>query len=268
MVSPSRERRYAFVYLLLTFNALATFVASAVVMRGWSTALFALFDISAIVWVAFAAGQALLWSATDASATRRGDPFVLALALGVALLPVPAASSALLTLLAGWVWYSAPPRSPLRRASAIFFSLTAFLLWGRIALNWGAGPLLTADARFVALIAETRSVGNAVFFADGTNFIIAPACSSLHGVSLAVILWTTVTQYFALRIDRRAWLTLAVAVLASIAVNGVRLAVIARNPHEFDYWHVGTGGALFGWVALAVTVGVVYKGIGRALRLA
>lgn len=264
----SRERRYAFVYLLLTLNALTTFVASSATTHGWVSALLSLFDVSAVVWVAFAAGLALLWNASDASTTRRGDGVALALALVVSILPVPAASSALLTLLAGWVWYLAPPQGPLRRASAVFFSLTAFLLWGRIALNWGAGPFLSADAAFVALIAETRSVGNAVFFADGTNFIIAPACSSLHGVSLAVILWTTVTQYFALRIDRRAWLTLVVAVLASIAVNGVRLAVIARNPHDFEFWHTGSGGALFGWVALAVTVGVIYQGIGRALRLA
>jgi exosortase/archaeosortase family protein len=267
-MSLSRERRFAFIYLLLTLNALATFVASAAVTHGWGPALFGLFDVSAVVWLAIAAGLALLWNAADASPPRRRDGLALALALVLALLPIPAASSALLTVLAAWVWFSVPKLSPLRRASAIFFSLTAFLLWGRIALNWGAGPMLTADAAFVALIAETRSVGNAVFFADGTNFIIAPACSSLHGVSLAVILWTTVVQYFALRIDRQAWLTLGLAVLASILVNGIRLAVIARNPHDFDYWHVGNGGALFGWIALAVTVSVVYKGIGRAARLA
>ena len=264
----SRERRYAFVYLLLTLNALATFVAAAVVVYGWTPALLALFDVSAIVWLAIAAGLALLWNAPGRSTVARGDGVILSLAVLAALLPVPAASSAAMTGIAAWVRWRSAPNSSLRRASTIFFSLTAFLLWGRIGLNWGAGPLLAADARFVALIADTRSVGNSVFFADGTNFIIAPACSSLHGVSLALILWTTVVQFFAVRIDARVWTTLALAVLGSIAVNGIRLAVIARNPHEFDYWHTGTGGALFGWVALTVIVAVVYKGVGRAPRLA
>jgi exosortase/archaeosortase family protein len=267
-VLQSRERRYAFVYLLLTVNALATFVAAAVVVRGWASALLALFDVSAIVWLAIAGGLALLWQVPVSSVPRRSDAIVLVLAVLVALLPVPAASSAAMTVIAVWVWWRSAPDSALRRASTIFFSLTAFLLWGRIGLNWGAGPLLSADAQFVGLIADTRSVGNSVFFADGTNFIIAPACSSLHGVSLALILWTTVVQYFAVRIDARVWTTLAVAVVCSIVVNGVRLAVIARNPHDFDYWHTGTGGALFGWIALAAIVGVVYQGVGRAPRMA
>lgn len=264
----SRERRFAFAYLLLILNALTTFVAAAVVLRGWATALFALFDVSAIVWLAIAAALALLWQAPKRGAARRGDAMVLTLAVLAALLPIPAASSVALTLVAAWGWYSAPTGSPLRRASAIAFSLTAFLIWGRIALNWGAGLFLTADAAFVALIADTRSMGNAVFFPDGTNFIIAPSCSSLHGISLALILWVAVVQYFEVRIGRRVWTTLALAVLGSIAVNGIRLAVIARNPHEFDYWHTGNGGALFGWIALAVMAAVVYKGVSRAPRLA
>jgi exosortase/archaeosortase family protein len=264
----SRERRYAFVFLLLILNALTTFAAAAVVLRGWETALLALFDVSAIIWLAIAAGLALLWQAPETTAPRRGDGLMMAMAVIAALVPVPTASSAALTLVAAWAWHTATPESFLRRASAICFSLTAFLLWGRIALNWGAGIFLTADARFVALIADTRSAGNAVFFPDGTNFIIAPACSSLHGVSLALILWVTVVNYFAVRIDRRVWTTLALAVLGSIAVNGIRLAVIARNPNDFDYWHTGTGGALFGWFALAVMAGVVYQGVSRAPRLA
>lgn len=264
----SRERRFAFVYLLLILNALTTFAAAAVVLRGWTTALFALFDVSAIVWLAIAALLALLWQAPEQGAAKRGDGAVLTLAVLAALLPVPAASSAALTMVAVWGWYSAPAGSTLRRASAVAFALTATLLWGRIALSWGAGLFLTADARFVALIADTRNAGNIVFFPDGTQFVIAQGCSSLHGLSLAVVLWATVVQYFNLRIDRRIWLTLLFAALGSILVNGIRLAVIARNPHDFDYWHIGDGGAMFGWLALAVMVAVVYKGTSHAPRLA
>lgn len=264
----SRERRFAFVYLLLLLNALTTFAAAAVVLRGWGTALLALFDVSVIVWLAIAAIVALLWQVREPGPGRRGDGLVLTLAVLAALLPVPTASTAALTLIAAWAWFTAPPGSLLRRASAIAFSLTATLLWGRVALSWGSGLFLTADASFVALIADTRHAGNAVFFPDGTNFVIAEGCSSLHGISLALVLWVTVVQYFAIRIDRRVWLTLGLAVLGAILVNGVRLAVIARHPHEFDYWHTGNGGALFGWLALVVIVGVIYQGTSRAPRLA
>jgi exosortase/archaeosortase family protein len=264
----SRERRYAFVFLLLALNALMSLVGAAVVEHGWLAAGLNLFNVSAIVWLALAASLSLTWQAEPGSSPHFLDSTVFAATAIAALVPVPTLSAALLTLIAAWAIWTSAPASALRRASIIMLSLTAFLLWGRIALAWGAGPLLAADARFVGLLADTRSAGNAVYFADGTNFVIAPGCSSLHGISLALILWTTVVQYFAVRLTPRVWLTLALALVGSVLVNGLRLAVIAWNPHDFNYWHTGGGGVLFGWIALGVIVAVVYGGLGRARRLA
>lgn len=265
-MSLPRAKVFAFVYLLLATNALTTFVGMAALDHGWFYAALNLFDVSAIVWLGLVAGLMLLWQANGEPA-RPADFAMLGLAILAALLPVPSLSSAMLTLAALWGWRSASPTAPLRRASLILLSLTAFLLWGRIGLAWGAGPLLEGDARFVAILSGMNSVGNSVYFTDGTTFLIAPGCSSLHGISLALILWTTAVQYFAIAPGRRVWLTLAMAVFGSVLVNGLRLSVIAWNPREFDYWHVGTGGALFGWLALIVITGVVYRGLADARRL-
>ena len=73
----SRERRFAFAYLLLTLNALTVFAGVAVLEHGWLAAALNLFDVSAIVWLALAAGIALLWHADPASPPRRGDRLVL-----------------------------------------------------------------------------------------------------------------------------------------------------------------------------------------------
>lgn len=259
---------FAFALLVLTLNALTTFVGEAVLAHGWAGALLNLFDVSAVIWVGIAGGTALAWSSAFATTPSRSDALWLGAAAVAALVPVPVASSVMLSLLAGWGWWSSTARSPLRRASAIFFSLTAFLLWGRMLLAWGSGPLLAGDAQFVALLAGTQSAGNGVSFADGTRFVIAPGCSSLHGVSLALILWTTVVQYFAIAPGRRAVLTLGSAIIGSIAVNGLRLAVIAWNPQDFAWWHLGTGGALFGWLALIVIAGIIFWGLGHARRMA
>lgn len=264
----TRERRYGFAYLLLALNGLITQISVAAHDYGWLPATLNLFNISAIVWLALSACVALLWAERPGTTVQRGDGFLLGLAVVVALVPIPVASSVLLTLLSGWGIASGTPGSAMRRASLIALSLTAFLLWGRIGLAWGAGPLLTADASFVGLLANTRSVGNAVFFADGTKFLIAPGCSSLHGVSLALILWTSVVQHFAIALGRRVWWTLALAVFGSILVNGVRLSIIAWNPHDFGYWHTGGGGLLFGWIALGAIAAIVYAGVSRALRMA
>jgi exosortase/archaeosortase family protein len=264
----SRERLYAFVFVLLALNALTTFAEVAAQASGWLLAALNLFDVSAIVWLALAAATALQLNSPDPTATRCLDWVLLGLALVAALLPIPVLSSAMLTAVAMWAWLSGGPGSSLRRAAAIVLTVTAFLLWGRIALAWGAGPLLRADAAFVALLAGVESTGNSVNFVGGTDFLIAPGCSSLHGISLALILWTTVIQYFALPLSRRAWVTLVAALIGSVLVNGLRLAIIAWNPSDFDYWHAGTGSVLFGWIALIVLVAVVYRGIGYDRRLA
>ncbi len=264
----ARNRLFVFAFLLLTLNALTNFIGDSVLIRGWPLAALMLFDVSAIVWLAIGAALHLLWDAQQNVAMRRADYGWLGAALLAAFVPIPALSSIMLTGFAGWGWCSSAPRSALRRASAIVLSITAFLLWGRITLAWGAGPLLQLDARFVSLISGMRSAGNVVNFADGSHFMIAPGCSSLHGISLALILWTTVVQYFGIGLSARSWWTLAIAIMAMILINGIRLSMIALHPHDFDYWHSGSGAALFGWVALAVAMAVVYTGLVSARRLA
>lgn len=263
-----RERLFAFVFLLLTLNGLAGFLALAEARAGWAWAALDLFDVSAIVWLALAAGLALLWNAADQPPARPVDWVGTCLAVIVAFIPTPVASAAMLSVVGLSAVVSGGPTSVLRRSGLIFLSLTAFLIWGRIALALGAGLLLRADAGFVSLVSGLPSSGNAVGFAGGGRFLVAPGCSSLHEVSLALILWTTVVQYFAIASGRRAWLTLALAVVAAIAVNCARLATIAWHPRDFDYWHVGMGAAQFGWVALAAIVAVTYRGLADAPRRA
>jgi exosortase/archaeosortase family protein len=267
-VAIPRERLFAFVYLLLTLNGLVTLAEVSAQEHGWLIAALNLFDVSAIIWLALAAQVDLLRRSGRDDLSGPSDRVILVTAIGAALVPIPVLSSALLTPIALWAWSTADHGAPLRRASAIVLALTTFLLWGRIALAWGAGPLLGADAAFVGWLAGVKASGNAVDFADGSRFLIAPGCSSLHGVSLGLILWTTVMQYFSLALDRRALLTLATALVGSVLVNGVRLMIIAWNPRNFAYWHTGSGAALFGWIALGVLMAVVYGGLGRARRLA
>ncbi len=262
-----RTKLFGFIGLLLSLNALPTFVGEAVQTHGWLVASLNLFDISAIVWLALAAAVAIAFQTdvADAPAT----PADLAVAVGatlIALIPVPPLSAGALTGVALWGILTARPGSRARRSAAIFLSLSTFFFWGRLFLALGAGPLLSADAHFVSLISGMPVDGNVVSFANGKRFLIAPGCSSLHGISLALILWTTAIAWFKLPVSRRLIWTLAIAVLASVAVNGVRLTMIAWHPDQFDYWHVGIGGALFGWIALCADLGVVYFGIKGAIR--
>ncbi|MEO7248504.1 MAG: hypothetical protein ABIW31_08625 [Novosphingobium sp.] len=271
MPALSRTRLFGFIFLLLSLNALPTFIGEAVQSHGWLVATLDLFDVSAIVWLALAAGVTMAWqsgSTSDESATlaSRAD---LALAFGatlIALVPVPPLSAGALSGVALWCWTTSRPGSSARRSAAVFLSLSTFFFWGRIFLALGAGPLLSADAHFVSLISGMAVEGNVVSFINGNRFLIAPGCSSLHGISLALILWTTAIAWFKLPVTRSLIYILVIAVLASVAVNGLRLTMIAWHPDQFSYWHVGMGASLFGWLALFADLGVVYYGIQSALR--
>lgn len=251
---------------MLAVNALPTFVGEAVYSRGWLLAVLNLFDVSAIVWLAIGAGLALLWQADDHHVPRRADWTVAGAAAIAALVPLPPLSGAVLSFVGLWGWMNSPARSPGRRAAAIFLSLSTFLFWGRVFLALGAGPLLAADAQFVSLISGLPANGNELQFADGTHFVVAPGCSSLHGISLALILWVTAVAWFDFRLTARLRWTLAAAIVASVLVNGARLAVIAWYPRDFDFWHEGNGAAAFGWIALVAVTAVVYRGLAGAQR--
>ena len=235
-------------------------MGESVQSHGWLNAVINLFDISAIVWLAIAAGLGLLWHQGKPDLPTQIDWLLAGAAILAALAPLPPLSGAALSGVALWGWLASPAHSSARRAAAIFLSLSTFLFWGRIFLALGAGPLLSADAAFVSLISGMPAFGNVLQFTDGTRFVIAPGCSSLHGISLALILWTTAVAWFDYRITTRLRWTLALAVLASVLVNGVRLTMIAWYPKDFDYWHVGLGATCFGWMSLIVITAVVYRG--------
>jgi exosortase/archaeosortase family protein len=254
----------AFIYLLLIANAMPPFVAEAVALRGWFGALFNLFDISAIVWLGVAAALALALR-ENRQPSKRDWTIATAFTL-IALVPASPLSGAALTAAALWGWLSSPAGASGRRPAAIVLSLSAFFFWGRLALAIGSEPLLSADAAFVSWISGLPASGNVVGFPDGAGFTIAPGCSSLHGISLVLVLWTTVVSWFDLRPDRQMLATLFAAIAVSIAVNGLRLAMIGWNPEQFDYWHVGNGALMFGWLALIVTTAIIYIGFQRHLR--
>ncbi len=261
-----RSALFGYVCLLLVANAIPTFIGEAVQTHGWLIAALNLFDISAIVWLAIAAILALCWQSGKGPAPTRGDWAVAGLAALAALFPAPPLSGVALTGVGLWGWFTFGRHSPGRRAAAIVLSLSAFFFWGRLFLALGSGPLLSADAWFVARVSGMAAQGNMVSFADGTPFLIAPGCSSLHGISLALILWTTAIAWFDFAMTARLRWTLVVAIASAIMVNAARLTMIAWYPRDFDYWHAGTGASLFGWLALLAISGVVYRGLHGATR--
>ena len=80
--------------------------------------------------------------------------------------------------------------------------------------------------------------------------MIAEPCSSVHNMSLAIVLWTTAAMLFRIRADGRYLLIGAAMVALMYGLNVVRLSTIGLFPDHFDFLHVGWGAAIFGWAGL------------------
>jgi exosortase/archaeosortase family protein len=245
-----RAELFFWLVLLATLNAFAGIAIRIVPEHGLAYALFELFGISAISWLALGAILALLKGAPF-EPLRRGDGWIAALVVLVALIPVAAASALALTALALWMIAASAEGPPLRRAGLIALALTGPLIWGRLLLALFSGPLLAADTWLVGQVTGTAQAANILALADGSGRLgIAPGCSSWQGMSLALLMWVTVNQWFRVPLTRRSVAACFAALAATVAINVARLAAMVRFPAHIEEIHHGWGWHLTMWSTL------------------
>lgn len=246
----SRGSAFAAAGVLAALNAEAGQIISALTFQSPAEAVIGLAGISAVIWVAMFAA----WSIGSQERQRlrgRRDTIVLALIVALSFLPISYAAQAGLLLCGVYLFATSHRGDPGRRAALVLLALTGPLIWGRILLNLFAGPILSFDAHIVGAVIGTPVDGNIFRAASGGGrFVIGNLCSSVHNMSLAIVLWTTAAMLFDIRVDRR-YVAVGVAMAAFMfALNIARLAAIGLFPTHFTYLHFGTGAALFGWAGL------------------
>jgi exosortase/archaeosortase family protein len=142
------------------------------------------------------------------------------------------------------------------------------MLWGPALIEAFATPILRADAILVSTLIGTDRVGNVfsgAIGADGspTHFAIAPPCSSLQGMSIAILACITISNTLGSSWSARnvAWgLFAAVSVLA---VNVSRLSLIGLFPAYYPTIHGSPGSEIAAWLSLTLVVAISVLGIGR-----
>jgi exosortase/archaeosortase family protein len=262
----TRSVLFSWLVLIATLNAFAGVALRMVPERGLAYALFELFGISAILWTALVAAVALLRSDERAAAIAVSDRLVAAAVVVAALLPFAPASAAALTLLAGWMIVRSPAGSPAARAGAVALAIAVSLLWGRVFLAMFSRPLLGIDSWLVGHLVGVRAVGNTLAFADGSGgIVVAPGCSSWQGMSLALVFWVTVNQWFRVPFGWKplGWCLLALA--ATIAVNIVRIGAMVNFPARLNEIHHGYGWHLAMWSSLVLVCATCLFGARREI---
>lgn len=267
--APPKLARSGLFYWLLLIAALNAFAGVALRMvpeQGLTYALFQLFGISAILWMALAAALGLLREDKKASAIEGPDRLVTVAVAVAALVPFAPASSAALTLLALWMIVRSPAGSAPRRAGIIALAISVSLLWGRVFLALFSRPLLGADSWLVGQLVGVDAVGNTLAFADGSGGVaVAPGCSSWQGMSLALVFWVTVNQWFKVRFGWKplGWCLLALA--ATVGVNVIRIGAMVHFPAHLDDIHHGYGSHLAMWTTLVLVCAICLYGARREI---
>jgi hypothetical protein len=136
-----------------------------------------------------------------------------------------------------------------------------------------APPILKADAILVSSLIGTDRIGT-VFLgavgADGlpTRFAIYPGCSSLHGMSIAILAWITITNTLGSAWSAKHFVWGALAAISVLAVNVSRLSLIGLFPSHYSTIHGWPGNEIDSLLSLALVVTISVLGIGReALRI-
>ena len=126
--------------------------------------------------------------------------------------------------------------------------------------------LVRADAMLVALLIGTERFGNVVrFVGDSGTFQITPGCSSLEGMSLAILAWVTATQIVNLQWRRVDWLWCLAIAGSVVVINIVRLSLIGLFPQHLELLHGPIGGLVLNWIMVGTIVALCLCGVRREL---
>lgn len=252
----SRNELFVALIVIGFANGISERVAKVLTEAGLGTALAGTFDISVVVWCAWALCILFLLRSPIHTASR-SDEVVVGLAGVAVLIPIAPLSWLALTGLAIHILRTSPPRSLSHRAGWILLALTVPMFWARLLFAAFSDIILEADGILVGSLMGTPRIGNAIQLVDGSGYLwIAPACSSLANISIGILCWVTVTKAVNHQGSVRDTGWIALTLLAVIAINVTRISLIGFYPTHFDLIHGPVGASVASWLILGAALAI------------
>jgi exosortase/archaeosortase family protein len=268
----SRDRFFCGLLILAAANGLADSVVHGIVTEGWFAALSASFGISAVVLMACFAACSLLYSSELGEDMTIPDAVIGLGIFSMTIVPSVRCSWFGLTVLSLYMLCVSPARSARRRGALIALAATGPMLWGPILMEVFGPQILQADAILVSTLIGTARFGtvySGAIGADGSpaHFAIGPPCSSLHGMSIAILAWVTISNMLGGTWSTRYLASGLLAAISVLTVNVSRLSLIGLFPAYYPTIHGSPGSEIAAWLSLILVVAIPLLGIGReALR--
>lgn len=252
---------FAGLALLGMGNGLVLPIYRSISDDGLAPAMLDTFGVSAFVWIAMAAVLALLMRSSAPSLTGL-DKFVSAIALLCIAIPVSHTSWVALTgvalyLIARSRVSASGDDKYLLRGAIVLLAITGAMFWGRLILQNSGDSVLAADAAVVAYFTGMGRTSNVIETVDGGYIWIAPYCSSLSNISLAVLCSALVVQWRDLGWSRRQMVRCLVAIAAVIVVNDARIAVMVLRPDWYGAVHGSPGAGITSFVTAGAILAAI-----------
>lgn len=259
-LAAARRRWTGPILLLLPFGTLAQVVASPASTRLDVGDLLCCGACAALAWRAVLAREAL---------PRRILPVLTAAALF--WFAADARLCYLALTVAGLALLAARPGPAAGRSAWLWLALAGHGLWGLAVLKFAAPLLMPAETHLVGLAARLTGAaaavqGTRVDGPGGWFIFVLEGCSSLHGLSLDLLVWASALALAEARVTRRGLALLAAAAGATVLANTLRILAMARSPQAYHVWHDGWGAVVFGLALalLAIVPAVLACRPGRA----
>jgi exosortase/archaeosortase family protein len=246
-------------------NGISESATNMVLEEGLLTAVLSTFNISVLVWVALASGVSFLLRGPTLPLTRLGW-IAAGIALAAILVPITPLSWLAIAGLALYAIAQSSPSSHLRRGAWILLAMTVPMFWGRLLFATMSDIILKGDALLVSWIVGSSRVGNVVQFADGSGYLwIAPACSSLANISLAILCWTTFSRILNRHGSPNDVLWVLGASATVVAINVIRISLIGLHPEYYELIHGPLGSTAANWLTFAAMSAICLFGVRHDL---
>jgi hypothetical protein len=263
----SRQRLYFWVLLLGFANVLVDKAVRSVAMLGWAISLGELFQVSAIVFAAIAVSLILIANSSETASATGSDTAVALVVVACTLPPVGLFSRVAVAGAALFLLWSSPRRSAEWRGAAIAVSTSAHFLFGPVLLKLFAAELAFMDAWLVAQMTGLEQHGDLVAMNGEAAWLqIFGPCSSLHAISLSLVLPVAYSQWFGIDDWRLIIQVIIGTAMTTAAFNVTRLAAMAEWPPYYDLLHVGWGSSVIATATLVVMLLICLRGFDRAER--
>lgn len=266
LVTLNRNQFFVGLWLIGFLNGSLTRFITGLRENSFLDILLNTFEISAIVWVGIAVGCAYLFKQSESIISRRDVGLAIATSLAF-LIPVTALSWVALSVLSAYLIVTSPADSYAKRGAWILFTVTVPMFWSRVIFSVFSDYILQFDAILASNLLGTERVGNTVAFTDGSGYLwIAPGCSSLMNVSLAVLCGTVFSQMWPRKKSLQSISLVAFAAVAVVMINAVRLALLGAYPQYFETLHGSIGATVVNFLTLITIVSICSFGVRHELK--